>query len=112
MQTSELCKAHFSVVDRAGMTRAASLACGSQKIQQGEIKEVARRFSSFLYSMAFKEMQKTVPRNDSSAVADGVRGLIGTYLPRTLGRDATSPVGRYVREEVFGRFGESINEHV
>ena len=110
MQTSVSCDANRSI-DR--LYAGSSPGSGFGNSGAGHLREfhaVVRKFTTLLYSMAFKEMQKTIPRDGDNAVAEGVRGLVGTYLPQTLGGTDASPLSRYVKGGLGNRFGELIDE--
>lgn len=111
MQTSALCNAQLPEVSRPEAGSLTEQTVGSGNLCGRDLNEVVEDFSTFLYSMVFKEMQKMVSRDESSAIADGVQGLVGRYLPKTLAQNGGSPLGRYVKDEFHSHFGAMINEH-
>lgn len=82
-----------------------------RQLSADRLDEAARDFTSFLYSMMFRQMQKTIPRDDGpDPFAGGVRDLVAVYLPRALARDGHNPLAHYVRESFQDRFGELTDE--
>jgi hypothetical protein len=106
MLNSGSCEQLSQALERDATGRLESLTGVLQGCTQGEPEQArlagaAQDFASLFYGMLVKEMLKNMSRMEEDGhLADGVRGMLGMFLPQAISQCAADPVARYIMEQV------------
>lgn len=73
---------------------------GRRALTGRQTEEVAEKFASVFYSMVFRGLQRTVPRDAGGAFSEGTRGLVSRYLPREMATTSSDPLTQYIRRQL------------
>lgn len=76
-----------------------------------QIRRVSKDFASVFYTTMVQQMQRGLrPAKDEDSVSEGVRGLLGMYLPGALVQSPSDPLTSYIYEQLSVRHGEVMDE--
>jgi Rod binding domain-containing protein len=116
MQNSELCDSARFALNNAGLqsslNKAASLQNGGlSSADEARIKEVAQDFSEVFYSMLLKEMQETLPEQET-AFGSGVQDLMQLNMPKALASSPGDSLTVYLEQQIRDtmQVGDAVNE--
>ncbi len=109
MQNSGLCNSTVGIDPAVNNDRRMEVAAQKSFGAQQE-EQLARDFAEVFYTIVVKEMKKTIQRPEQDSVAEGVSGLIGMYLPRSMAGRANDPLKSYFYDHLTSQFGANIDE--
>jgi hypothetical protein len=115
MQNSGLCDSMWrNALDRLSASRTKQLSDSASAQRPGDSPddEVARKFASIFYSLVFQSLQRTVPRDEEDAMAEGMRGLVARYLPREMAKTRSDPLTHYIRRNLHQGRGGAVDERI
>jgi len=110
------CDSAQSGLDRLAGDRAESLKERLSGALEGlrdpeALERLERDFTSLLYSILLRQMQRTVPSEEGAGVlAEGVRDFLQLHLPGVLAEQQNDPLREYVRAMLGTECGENVDE--
>ncbi len=107
MPNLESCDMIGGALDAQIRAQAKSLARGLNGANAGDAaqRKTAEGFSSLFYASLVKQMQKTVSEGEDGddPMTDGVRDMMGMFLPQTMAEAPGDPVTSYILDVLQGR---------